>query len=599
MASNVVVIHNARQYKIACTPAKPLYEVLTEACARAGIAAEEVDGWALRAAGKTNQLDLSLIYRLAHLSPGAKLDLVRAGGGGRTGAGGAGGTARNTAGGGSTSNAADAQVNVALDVVGSGGNGPGRRTARFPATSSILDILQSFQSTHGDLQLLDRVYHGKRKGFGKGPLLREQTVVLLLNRELADDAALRATTLASLGVRGGSVAIKVSFRQTDVPASASDRASQAPTQTSPHRTVSQAQPQAQHGAGLQPMLSASSDTPMPDNPVAAPLVRDSTIVRDQPATSPARPAGTTDRAVQVIVPDAAPGRMPFHAAPSAAESSSGTATADKGKSSQRGALSAAATAAAGLSSPPSMSVEQARSYQAALRAAAAGSEAPLMTSAQRERAAREKRELRRPAACRVKFRFPDGVTVSGSFDPAEPASALHLFCTQLLDPACLANAGTGAGAGDACFELRLPGASDSLPSSSTPKSTSTVGSSSTGAAGGSGSGAIIPNDPTKELFAHLDLGAATLLQVVPSPRDRPLRVKASYTRTGVDASAHLAGAASGAASLPGAAPGQQQQGVAGEGRGREDDRAQKGDGMAEKLAKKTPKWLMKTLGKKS
>ena len=166
MTTIVIVSHQARQYKITCTPGKILNEVLTEACSRAEL---DPDTHGLRH-GKTT-LDLSLPFRLARLSNGAKLDLVKVG--------------------------TSSTVNVALSEVGCA-----RRTVTVPATDSIWRVLETFD-------VLERV------SLRDGTAYRDQCVVQLNNKEYADETSLRGTTLASLGIKSGSAVMRLSYRTTD------------------------------------------------------------------------------------------------------------------------------------------------------------------------------------------------------------------------------------------------------------------------------------------------------------------------------------------------------------------------------------------------
>ncbi|BFZ54955.1 hypothetical protein PYCC9005_001993 [Savitreella phatthalungensis] len=496
--SHVVVYYNARGYKVSCTPSKSIYDILKESTERAGVSS---DNFGLRVQGAKSPLDLSLTYRLAHLPPGAKLDLIQI---------------QDTG----------SIVNVALDVAGV----QGRKTAKFPASTTVWDILGAFDSP--DVSLLNRMYHAKKKGLGKGPLMREQPVVLLLNRELVTDEQLQTTTLASLGVRQGSVAIKVSFKQ--------------------------AQPGAQTGS---PTISSQAAPPLarlveapPTQAPAAPVP--AAKVPPAESTGPVPPA----ESVASNSPSSAPSAML-----SAAENPS-AATTELVRDIQvvvPGSSASAVTRNASDDEPRGMSVDQAKAYHASLRQASRGtvrangelldSEAPLMTAAQRDAALQKRRDARKPQACRIKFRFPDGVQASGTFSPDEPATALYTFCTQLL---------VDGSATATSFELRMPGNSIAgVPKSAMKGSAADIG---------------IPNDPTKLLWKHLDLASATLLQVIPVPRDLKLRVKDEYR-----------------ASASVAAPTQQTSEPA-----QMSETSHEKPSVGDKLAKKTPKWLKKTLGKK-
>lgn len=173
MASFVTVIHAARQYKIPCTPAKIMNDVLIEACTKADM---DPNIHGLRH-GKAN-LDLSMTVRLAHLPGGAKLDLIK--------------VASN----------ADVRVNVALNLPGTA-----RKTVLVLPTCTLWQVLETFESQVGQSILHTSAPRASH-------IYRQQTVVQLMNKEYQTDEQLRGTSLASLGIKNGSAVVRVSFRET-------------------------------------------------------------------------------------------------------------------------------------------------------------------------------------------------------------------------------------------------------------------------------------------------------------------------------------------------------------------------------------------------
>ncbi|CCG83934.1 protein of unknown function [Taphrina deformans PYCC 5710] len=164
MSSFVTVIHGSRQYRIQCTPAKIMHDVLVEACDRIGL---DHNVHALRH-GKSN-LDPSLSIRLAHLPGGARLDLV----------------------------------SVALNLPGTP-----RKVVSIAPESSLWMCLEAFEQEY-HLGILEA------SQLRNGQVYRQEPVVQIMNREYFGHERLKSVTLASLGIKSGSAVVRVTYKPTD------------------------------------------------------------------------------------------------------------------------------------------------------------------------------------------------------------------------------------------------------------------------------------------------------------------------------------------------------------------------------------------------
>ncbi|KIW17603.1 hypothetical protein PV08_04798 [Exophiala spinifera] len=188
MASHVVVIDSSlRRATIKTTPAKPLSEVLEEACAKLNLAPTQ---YGLKHSNK--QVDLSRTIRLSGLSSGAKLELVQ------------------------LSKSAGV-VSIALQVPESEAAGipNGRLTDKFPSDTTLWKVLRKFEEGSGSRNFTARGIPSSTQS-GAGRLYYEQPVVQAMNRELSSLTDLQKT-LAQLGFNSGSALLRLSFRATETP----------------------------------------------------------------------------------------------------------------------------------------------------------------------------------------------------------------------------------------------------------------------------------------------------------------------------------------------------------------------------------------------
>ncbi|GKT41872.1 tethering factor for nuclear proteasome STS1 [Colletotrichum spaethianum] len=191
--SHVVVIGtDLRRATVKVSPGTYLTDVLQEACKKLNLPS---DKYLLK--HKQKQVDLSVVWRVSGLTPGAKLELVQK---------------SNT----------PSVVSVALQLPALEANAApnGRLIEKLPSDFTIWKVLRQFESgvvSQGkNLNLTARGVAQTTSGgaSGSGQMYYETPVLNIMGRELAtfDDFQ---KTLSQLGYNSGSVLIRLSFRKTD------------------------------------------------------------------------------------------------------------------------------------------------------------------------------------------------------------------------------------------------------------------------------------------------------------------------------------------------------------------------------------------------
>ncbi|KAK1986532.1 UBX domain-containing protein [Colletotrichum cereale] len=187
--SHVVVIGtDLRRATVKVSPGTYLTDVLQEACKKLNLPS---DKYLLK------QVDLSVVWRVSGLTPGAKLELVQK---------------SNT----------PSVVSVALQLPAPEANAAlnGRLIEKLPSDFTIWKVLRQFESgvvSQGkNLNITARGVAQTTGGGanGSGQMYYETPVLNIMGRELAtfDDFQ---KTLSQLGYNSGSVLIRLSFRKTD------------------------------------------------------------------------------------------------------------------------------------------------------------------------------------------------------------------------------------------------------------------------------------------------------------------------------------------------------------------------------------------------
>jgi tether containing UBX domain for GLUT4 len=189
MASHVFVLDSSfKRTQVKVTPGKYLREVLEEACKSRKLNPEE---YTLKTQNN-KALDLSQPFRLSGLSAGAKLQLTQA-------------------------SKSPGVVSVALQLPES--EGGQRLNDKFPSNTSLWLVLRKFEdavagASSKQLNLTQRAIPTSNQGDGR--LVYEQPCLHLLSRNLESFSDLQKT-FAQLGLNGGSVLIKLSYKKTDCP----------------------------------------------------------------------------------------------------------------------------------------------------------------------------------------------------------------------------------------------------------------------------------------------------------------------------------------------------------------------------------------------
>ena len=130
---------------------------------------------------------------LSGLSPGAKLELVAA-------------------------SRSPSVVSVALQLPQPEPDGTARLTDKFPSNTTLWLILRKFESESGSKRNFTArsTLLNEEQTSGSGRLVFETPVITAMSRELASITDLQKS-LAQLGVSGGSILLRLSFKKTDTP----------------------------------------------------------------------------------------------------------------------------------------------------------------------------------------------------------------------------------------------------------------------------------------------------------------------------------------------------------------------------------------------
>ncbi|KAK3337471.1 GLUT4 regulating protein TUG-domain-containing protein [Cercophora scortea] len=179
MSAHVEVISTEfKRVKITVTPSSYLIDVLHEACRKLNVSS---DKYLLK--HKQKLVDLSGPFRTSGLVSGAKLELVQ-------------------------KSSSPSVVSIALDV------GGGRYTKKLPSDMTLWQVLRQFESTETQLKNITGRGAPRTTGSGSGQLYHEAPVVNILGKEYVELADLQKT-LSQCGINGGSIVLRVTFRDTD------------------------------------------------------------------------------------------------------------------------------------------------------------------------------------------------------------------------------------------------------------------------------------------------------------------------------------------------------------------------------------------------
>ena len=192
MASHVVVIDSAfRRTQVKVAPTTYMRQVLEEACRSRKL---NVDEHTLRTPGN-KAVDMSTPFRLSGLSAGAKLQLTQA-------------------------SKSPGVVTVAVQLP-AGENGEARRLSdKFPSLTSLWMVLRKCEDAAVGGEAGSKLNLTQRgvpvEGQVAGRLMYEQPCLNIMGRSLETFEDLQKT-LAQLGLNGGSVLLRLSYRTSDLP----------------------------------------------------------------------------------------------------------------------------------------------------------------------------------------------------------------------------------------------------------------------------------------------------------------------------------------------------------------------------------------------
>ncbi|KAL1925376.1 uncharacterized protein VTP21DRAFT_259 [Calcarisporiella thermophila] len=287
MASTVtILLARGQRQVVKTTPNMILKQIVTTVCKQQGYA--DPDAFGLKY--NRNVLDLSLSVRFANLPAGAKLELINI-------------AKSNTV----------SDITIALQL-----EEGGRLVDKFSPNASLWNILLHFEKqSNGALNLTRReAQHPKNPNSLKkiadkfknkeAPASYLQPVCVVLNKEFGSIQSLKTTTLQSIGLTSGSVAIRLWFRLIDETLSAMLPEIEAPIPTSTNST-STASSKTQNDApqpGPVPRISepapshaSQSRTPPPPQPGPIPVLPQASASHaPQQVQQPAPPSGTSEKA---------------------------------------------------------------------------------------------------------------------------------------------------------------------------------------------------------------------------------------------------------------------------------------------------------------
>ncbi|KAJ1735799.1 hypothetical protein LPJ61_000348 [Coemansia biformis] len=445
MPAFTVVPASGRPVTVRPQPSDALQSVVAAACAQIPNAGDP-EKYALLYNGKP--LALSLAVRLANLPQGAKLTLQPAA------------SMKAAAGQKTQAVSGAALVKVALQIVGAG-----RIIDDFAPSTTLWEVLVKAETrSNGTLNLTARYGsagmpppperpRGGMSGFaidlvaaamggsrGSSPAGRspgpatptlgspapaencvayQLPVLVLLNKEFAGAGPLQATTLRSLGLAGGNVVARLSFKDTlvdaaeAVPARAPALATGTPTEATESPTLPQ------HGAAAEARSSGAAEqqsatlgpraAPEPQTAAPGPLEAAS----EPPAAADSRTGDVSElEARQIRVFDAPP--------PRAAVSSSSHCAHPEPRH--------------------EVDSDEAKILVAVQKARHAAAERGFKSRADQEAAAHKQREQfqQQHPTTAIRFRFPDRVQIQATFSSSDSVAGLFAFVEgALADPRTL------------------------------------------------------------------------------------------------------------------------------------------------------------------
>ncbi|KAJ0166747.1 Tether containing UBX domain for GLUT4 [Colletotrichum tanaceti] len=385
--SHVVVIGtDLRRATVKVSPGTYLTEVLEQACKKLNLSS---DKYLLK--HKQKQVDLSVVWRVSGLTPGAKLELVQK---------------SNT----------PSVVSVALQLPDSeAGSAPnGRLIEKLPSDFTIWKVLRQFESgvvSQGkNLNITARGVAQTTSGgaSGSGQMYYETPVLNIMGRELATFGDFQKT-LSQLGYNSGSVLIRLSFRKTEQTLfEAMGQISQFFTEVEAEAKKTEESPSAVNETSKSAVVETTDQSAVSEDALEPPVADDSGDKQGnedpvQESTGQAEPAS---EAMDVDKPDPADPLQPV----SVFRAPSGT------------------TPAAALADVPeddfAPTIAHAQLHQARLQKSAQNKRLPSDKELEAQRQAEEAR-LAAVSKVPMKVRFPDNTSAQWSFGHQATGATLY------------------------------------------------------------------------------------------------------------------------------------------------------------------------------
>ncbi|EME79916.1 uncharacterized protein MYCFIDRAFT_189668 [Pseudocercospora fijiensis CIRAD86] len=393
MSTVFVVDSSLKRTTVKVTPAKYLREILEEACK-----ARKLDPNSYTLKTQNNKmLDLSQQWRLSGLTPGAKLQLTQA-------------------------SRSPSVVSVALQLPES--DGSARIQDKFPSNTSLWQVLRKFEDGVAggqEQRKLNLTQRGiaSQSGGSSGRLLYHQPVLQIMSRTLDNFTDLQKS-LGQLGINGGSVLLKLSYKSSG-------------------RPLEEAMSEIGQYFSSLDSVPAGENAAIPDEGAAEPKPAEDTTMPEATTAQPAENeviASSSETAPGTITDSAAPTEEP----PSNAATNDENATPDpvisnvvNGISVYRPPSSSTPAAALQEDDPTTYepTVDHARAHQASLNRAGRNQRLLSDKELEEQEAARQEK-LAAVKNVRIRVKYPDGSSIELTVDSNETASNLYATVQDTL-----------------------------------------------------------------------------------------------------------------------------------------------------------------------
>ncbi|PBP22893.1 hypothetical protein BUE80_DR006280, partial [Diplocarpon rosae] len=390
MATNVTVVDSAfRRANIKVGPGTYMTDVLEQACKKFNF---EPSKYGLKNNNKA--INLSSPFRQTGLVAGAKLELVL--------------TSRSPS---AVSVALQLPDSLAVSVPG------GRLVDKVASDTTLWKILRHFESKEGlNLNFTGRgVTQLENGASGAGRILYEMPTLNIMGRDVSDFGSLQKT-LAQLGFRDGSVAVRLGFKSTELPLEEAMKEIDQYFEPAPKSTEASKE--------VETVTDALSKLPSREPQSSADLAIANTVVTSTESTS--APAGEQATPAQLT-----PSKRP---APDSSENTPPLRGPDNRPITVFSAPTSNTPRAAlqpHNEADFEPTVAHAKLHQTRLQESSINKRLP--SDAEQERLEKDKiAKLANVASVRIKIRFPDQSVVESPFEAAETGADLYAYVTKVI-----------------------------------------------------------------------------------------------------------------------------------------------------------------------